>query len=823
LAAVVTACLLFSALPHPASTVEAAPAGDEAVVAFLVRGVGNGHGRGLSQWGAYGRALAGQTWQQILAAYYGGTVSGTASRSDFRVRLTDWDGVSSLGVISVGARASWQGASTGASAAQYSSLRAIETAPNVFDVYGITDQRVCGGSNAPAVPTRVLTQGTSGSSAVQEMQALLRSFGFDPTYVDGDYGPMTAAQVAGFQQAEGLPVDGSRWDLDDWTAALERLAASVSSGWGAPLATGVVGPITFSTDVPAATSAVRDVLGLCEADGSITHYRGAIEFVNTYVGNRVVNRLDVEQYLRGVVPKEASAAWGDAGGGAGMNALRAQSVAARSYAMAQNRDYFVDAAKTTRYATTCDTSSCQVYGGAGGRLSAATLNTWTVETSNTDTAIADTSGTVRRWSGTNEIVSTEFSASNGPRTAGGVFAPADDPFDDQPDNPLHRWTRVIDADAVMAEYGLSSADGVRTEPDPASTYDGIWANRVSLGNGAKVSAWTFRNDFGLPSPGFDLIPIRRDVSGAGTFAFIGDSVGVSITSNPSTHLKDLTEGVFDSTWWSAADGRTTSYGASVAQNVPFGADLVVVELGYNDSPSAMAGRIDAVMTALRARDVGQVAWVNVSERRDGMSSYSSDYARTNDELAAAATRWDELIVLDWNAVSSTPSADRWFCRSSFGCNSDGVHLGASGRAEFALFLRDAIVDLLRDGYAPPRPLVPGSVLRVPVTGVAGVPGDAAGVSLNVTGVRAAERGFVRVWPCGSVEPETSLLNFQVGVASPNAVVVPVDSSGEVCVSANKAVDVIVDVAGWFESGVRSGSGDLRLVDTRYGVGPIPPR
>jgi hypothetical protein len=54
-------------------------------------------------------------------------------------------------------------------------------------------------------------------------------------------------------------------------------------------------------------------------------------------------------------------------------------------------------------------------------------------------------------------------------------------------------------------------------------------------------------------------------------------------------------------------------------------------------------------------------------------------------------------------------------------------------------------------------------------------------------------------------------------------VVPVDSSGEVCVSANKAVDVIVDVAGWFESGVRSGSGDLRLVDTRYGVGPIPPR
>jgi hypothetical protein len=36
----------------------------------------------------------------------------------------------------------------------------------------------------------------------------------------------------------------------------------------------------------------------------------------------------------------------------------------------------------------------------------------------------------------------------------------------------------------------------------------------------------------------------------------------------------------------------------------------------------------------------------------------------------------------------------------------------------------------------------------------------------------------------------------------------------------RAVDVVVDVAGWFESGVRSGSGELRLVDTRIG-GRIP--
>ncbi len=35
-----------------------------------IEGIGNGHGVGMSQWGAYGRALAGQTAEEIIAAYY---------------------------------------------------------------------------------------------------------------------------------------------------------------------------------------------------------------------------------------------------------------------------------------------------------------------------------------------------------------------------------------------------------------------------------------------------------------------------------------------------------------------------------------------------------------------------------------------------------------------------------------------------------------------------------------------------------------------------------------------------------------------------------
>jgi SpoIID/LytB domain protein len=46
--------------------VERDPAG------WLLRGGGWGHGAGMCQWGAVGRAEAGQGYREILRAYFGG-------------------------------------------------------------------------------------------------------------------------------------------------------------------------------------------------------------------------------------------------------------------------------------------------------------------------------------------------------------------------------------------------------------------------------------------------------------------------------------------------------------------------------------------------------------------------------------------------------------------------------------------------------------------------------------------------------------------------------------------------------------------------------
>jgi len=57
---------------------------------FLFKGRGNGHGLGMSQWGARGRASAGQDYKKILATYYAGTRIDTRDTSGMvRVALTD--------------------------------------------------------------------------------------------------------------------------------------------------------------------------------------------------------------------------------------------------------------------------------------------------------------------------------------------------------------------------------------------------------------------------------------------------------------------------------------------------------------------------------------------------------------------------------------------------------------------------------------------------------------------------------------------------------------------------------------------------------------
>ncbi|MGE3686242.1 MAG: M4 family metallopeptidase, partial [Acidimicrobiia bacterium] len=109
----------------------------------------------------------------------------------------------------------------------------------------------------------------------------------------------------------------------------------------------------------------------------------------------------------------------------------------------------------------------------------------------------------------------------------------------------------------------------------------------------------------------------------------------------------------------------------------------------------------------------------------------------------------------------------------------------------------------------------GNVLRVKVTGVAGVPESGVGaVSLNVTAVQPVLPGFVTVFPCGTL-PVAANVNYVAGEIVPNAVIAPVSAAGEVCFFSSADTHLVIDVNGWFAAGAAfSAVGPLRLVETR---------
>ena len=607
----------------------------------IIRGHGNGHGRGLSQYGAFAWATRlGSTWQNIIDFYYGGggrtltsltpADTGLTPGGVMSVRLEVQDGKQAA-VVSDTKTLSWTGRS-----GTYGSMIARPVATNTFDIYA-SPNIACGAST-----------GTP----------------------------------AGFT----LIGDNVRGPIDF---------------------------VTTNSSNPAAI-APTDLVGLCEPATSayrarIRYYRGGIRATVDGANNhRVVNLVALESYLRGVVPRESPAGWGDSAGGLGMHALRAQAVAARSYSLSESR---------YSYAKTCDTQNCQVYGGAALRTVGSSAAV--IEDSRTDRAIAETAGFVVKDS-RNSIVRTEFTSSNGGRTASGTFQAKIDNGDITADAALQNWTRFISAAQLQKMY-----PSIGVFLSIATTHDGLggdfngYTTSVTItGTAGSVTrtGWNFRGDFDLFAPWYAAFPVApADPAAApvGSILFIGDSVSESI----ATEFNDIVTPAYPAMTYQACAGRGMAGadclfnvaapqidldGVGVANALPAPA-IAIVALGYNDDPNAFEAEAQQMLSALSSKAVQRIIFVNMSTR-----ATSRNYARSNQILANIAAANPTVTVLDWNAASSAQPQWRWFDNSSLCC---WVHLSNSGQAEFTLFLRAQLDALRAQGLlpttAPTAALIPG--------------------------------------------------------------------------------------------------------------------
>ena len=510
---------------------------------LVVEGRGWGHGRGMGQYGSLGYAIdEGWTRDQILDHFYGNTTSSVLDPQEMTIRLRGHDASSTKvyvenAILVVGDEdGDW---------IELDNQAVKITLDGNVDRYSIAVGSDCGSSfsdtginiESPIVRVRsahyappVVANGsqtspgdldagftvteTDGSSTVDEsgtsdtFTVVLDSQPASDvvlTVTSSDTNEVTTSGALTFNSSnwdspQTVTLTGVEDDADDGVQTISVVLSIDDANSDDEFDDLVDQTITVTVTEPVLTVLDTDdadldvTLQLCEGSNAATWYRGELRAARYENTQRTVNALPLEQYLRSVVPREMPASWADQGGGAGAEALQVQSVAARSYSLAENR---------YNYAKTCDTTSCQVY---EGRESRSGSSQWSNEDSRSDAGILATAGLVRMWG--DQVARTEFSASTGGHTITVDFPGVPDDGDDVAINPVHRWTEALSLSGVLDAYNINDLYEVVVVSRDGFGDDGGRVEDLELrtrsGQVVTVSGYDFQWEFGLKSKWYTI-------------------------------------------------------------------------------------------------------------------------------------------------------------------------------------------------------------------------------------------------------------------------------------------------------------------------------
>jgi len=254
-------------------------------------------------------------------------------------------------------------------------------------------------------------------------------------------------------------------------------------------------------------------------------YRGTLEIrVGSDGKLLVVNEVELESYLRGVVPREMISSWP-------LEALKAQAVAARTYAVAKVAEC---AASGAYYAMTATTNS-QVYGGVNA------------ETANSDAAVAATAGLILTYGG--KTITAYYHASSGGHTENSenVWTASVPYLRGVPDfdqlAPKYSWTRSMTPAEVtyrLAEAGYNIGAVTAIEPEGPLGVSGRWV-RVKFtgtsgspiilkGEQARVILGLYSTLFDVAFAGEGVADLVTHVSYGSEVIVAGGSAGQIVTA-----------------------------------------------------------------------------------------------------------------------------------------------------------------------------------------------------------------------------------------------------------------------------------------------------
>jgi stage II sporulation protein D len=496
------ASTLFAGSPVPPSptsstatattTMTTSPA--SSVVVFS--GHGWGHGLGLSQWGAFGYAKHGWTFDRILAHYYTGTTLGPAPVSTVRVLLA------SAKTVKIESTTPW-----------------------------------------------TVTDGAGAKLAL-------------------DPGPLVfKAKLALVDHPELQP------------------------------------PFTFVSKQPLLVGKVP--------------YRGKLNVSSDGKLVQVIDTLGLESYLKGVVPAEMPSAWPP-------EALKAQAVAARSYALANMT--------TGRAFDLYGDTRSQVFGGVK------------VENAATSAAVDATKGQVVLYKG--KVADTLFFSTSGGRTASALestglnvpyLVPVADPYDSA--SPYHDWGPVlVDAAIVAKQFKLASpiAD-LQTTTGPSGRVKSLNVisdddSQVTLTGNQVRGALELRSTWFTPAL-LQLLPKAKTMSYGGALSLTGRARGVDQVS--------LEAKPFGLDWAPVGDlllDATGGFSTIVHPQIATQYRLVWGDVRAGLAKIAVAVRVDATVQQGTAtgttKPVVAAAPVQLQWSADGATGWQTVASSTTDDTGA---------------------------------------------------------------------------------------------------------------------------------------------------------------------------------------------
>ena len=341
-------------------------------------------------------------------------------------------------------------------------------------------------------------------------------------WIGGDYQVRAGAYLTE-EEAED-----AAWDLDGEVAGTSSYAVNVTVtgtdqilfqfDGGDALALGVMPDVTGTDSVRTWFKGYR--------------YYGGFRYERIGGGDlTVVNIVDLETYIKGVVPYEMSSSWP-------LEALKVQAVCARSYAYIN-----IHSGKHTSYHfDVCNTTDCQAYYGAGTNSSSYQA------TERTDQAVDETAGEYAWYDG--QVIEAFYSSSHGGASESvynvwgtsleqyPYLCGVEDPYeaDMASKNSYSSWTVSYTSSELaqrLERYDYDASSGIESLTLTYSDLGNVIQVRVNYRDGGSdtIRPSSMRSVFGISSIRF-TVNGRAASSGSGTTS----SSGGGLTANGSTSL-----------------------------------------------------------------------------------------------------------------------------------------------------------------------------------------------------------------------------------------------------------------------------------------------